>query len=201
MPEPTSEISEELKEMIIPELKDHLDPDSWQYIPQMFSQVVYTYPEGVPLVTLWPVYNFPAMQFNCNNGQYVGLTTWDYIQTVDADAQQRENEAREAKELLESVLMYYHKTEYNSITDYDKVIDHRVEMQIDGQTIYKYNCPAQTIYLDTNHYPITYDKQKVDNEYYYYCFDDIDDEITDDDIDRYKYKIPYEWKRTSIYDE
>ena len=195
MPEPTGEISEELKEMIIPHLKEHLDPDSWDYIPQMFEQVVYTQPGVVPLVTLDPIYDYPAMQFSCITGEFMELTNWDYIVALDESEETAEREARELVETIETALRHYHKQEYQVATDYEKVINNREEIEMDGYRLYKYNCPGQTIYLDDTMYPVSYENQLVEGDWYYYNFSDepVDPELRQYDL--YDYKISFEWKR------
>lgn len=194
MPEPTNDISEELKELITPHLKDHLDPDSWDYIPQMFNQVVYTQPGEVPYVTLYPISDFPAMQFSCITGEFMELTSWEYVQMVDVDAQTAEREHIEMIETITSALQHYHKPDYQIMTDYEKVIENRKELTVNGNILYQYNCPLQTIYLDESNYPISYKNQRVEGDYYYYYFGD--DEVDPDvDTDKYSYKVDYEWKR------
>lgn len=199
----TSSITPELRELIEPHLKECLLEEDWQYIDDMFSEVVYTYPNGVGLVTLKPHSDYvPAMEFSTVTGEFVELTDWDYVQTVDAEAQLVEEEQRIAMEATISALKHYHKLEYQTITDYDKVIDSRVELTVNSTTLYKYDCPCQTIYLKADNYPITYDRQKVVGDYYYYNFsDNTPTSETEDELDLYKYKVKYEWKRnTNIWE-
>ena len=194
------QITEEEKELITPHLKEHLDPDSWDMINYLFSfGVVHTYPEGMHYITV-NVPGFPAMQFNAENGEFTELTTWEYVQTVDTDAQLEEFEKEELIETITLALKHYHKTEFQIMTDYTKVILNRTELTVNNQTIYKYECPAQPIYLTEDNYPITYDKQKVDAEYYYYIFENNLGSYGDtDDVTQYTFRVPYEWKRNSIW--
>ena len=197
----TSTITEELKEMIIPHLKEHMsDTTMWQYFDDMFSEVVYTQPAGIPLVALKPPLEDEgiSMQFSCIDGDFVEITDWEYIQTVDVAAQTAEREARELVETISSVLKHYHKVEYQVMTDYEKVISNRTTLAVDNTTVYKYDCPMQTIYLNGQHYPITYGNQRVDEDYYYYNFNDPN--MTSDDVDFYTYKVKYEWKRDNVWD-
>lgn len=195
-PEP---ITEELRELIEPHLKEHLTEDEYQYIDTMFSEVVYTYPNGVPLVTLKPpLEGYPAMQFSKITGEFMEITLWDYIQTVDAEAQLEAEEQRVAKEATINALMHYHKLEYQMITDYSKVYDNRTTIILDNVTLYKYECVAQTIYLKEDNYPVSYDKQAVDNDWYYYNFD-TNLAQSSDEKKVYTHRVSYEWKRNTIW--
>lgn len=97
-------------------------------------------------------------------------------------------------ETITCALKHYHATRYHGITDYTKVINAREEISINNTTVYKYPCPCQTIYLDENHYAITYDKQYIIDNYYYY---DFNPDTTDDIAGTYEQIGTYEWKRTS----
>ena len=80
------EITTEERELIEPHLKEHLDEDSWQYIEDIFDYgVIHTYPEGTHFITLY-IPNFPCMQFSAETGEFAELTTWDYVENVDAQA-------------------------------------------------------------------------------------------------------------------
>lgn len=189
-------ITEEEKELITPHLKEHLDPDSWFMIDDLFSYgVVHTYPEGMHYITI-RVPNFPAMQFNAINGEFTELTDWDYIVTVDVDAQIAENEEQDMIQEVEAALRHYHKQDFQIFTDYEKVFKNRTSLVVDNQTIYKYDCPMQTIYLNSDNYPITIGNQKVDANYYYYIFDHNLGAGDVEDVTQYTYKVKYEWKRT-----
>ena len=95
--------------------------------------------------------------------------------------------------VVSRILRFYHKPELRQITDYEQTVTLGTEITVNGETIMSYPCPMQTIYLNENGYPITYDRQKVDPEKnaYYYKFTDED---VDDDI-AYEYICQYEWKR------
>lgn len=77
-------INNELKEKIIPNLKIHLQRNDWKYVEMMFSEVYYTYFEGLGRVTLMPHPNAGdiAMQFSSLTGSFIEITSWDYIKTV-----------------------------------------------------------------------------------------------------------------------
>ena len=191
-------ITPELRTLIEPHLKECLDPSIWYLMDDMFEQVVYTQPGEVPYVTLYPCGDWPAMQFSCITGEFTELTSWEYVVNLDVEAQTAEREARELVETISSALKHYHKVEYQKVTDYEKVISNRTSLTVDGTTVYRYDCPMQTIYLNGQHYPITYGNQRVDEDYYYYNFNDPS--MTSDDVDFYTYKVKYEWKREHVWD-
>ena len=96
------------------------------------------------------------------------------------------------------ILKHYHKPGYREITDYDKVVELGVPLEVEEDTIMAYPCPGQTIYInpDTG-YAVTYQRQKVSSEddaYYYAWIEDYDPE---DDMS-YEYVTTYEWKNTSL---
>lgn len=80
----------ELRDKIEYELKDRLEGYTEELIQKMLNEVVYTYPDGHPVVTCNPCGEWPAMQFSCMTGEFVGLTPWDYIQEVNIDRQLEE---------------------------------------------------------------------------------------------------------------
>jgi hypothetical protein len=191
----TEEITTELRALIEPHLREVLLEEDYDLIDDMFSEVVYTQPEGIPLVALMPPQGDGiSLQFSCLTGEFVELTDWDYVQTVDVEEQERAHRLEDMCGAIETALRHYHKEEYQTVTDYQKVIDNRTELTVDGVTLYKYDCPLQTIYLKEDNYPVTYGNQKVDSTYYYYTFSEsnIDPEH---DVDKYTYKVSYEWKR------
>ena len=96
-------------------------------------------------------------------------------------------------ETITCALMHYHATRYHLITDYTKVILSREEITVNNTTIYKYPCPCQTIYLDSEHYAVTYDKQHVIDDKYYYDFNPDMEDIAG----TYEEIGSYEWKRNS----
>ena len=196
----TEKITQELREKIEPYLRERVDEDLWNRRDEMFEEVVYTQPEVIPLVTLKPLLdNTPAMQFSCITGELMELTDWDYIQTVDYDAQIEEHELRESIELVCSILRFYHHRDYRSITDYEKAYNNRVELKVNEDTVYRYDLPFQTIYLNSENYPITLGDQLVQDNKYYYNFDD--EETDTDDPTGYTYICRYEWKRNKSGDE
>lgn len=79
-------ISEDLKKLILPNLKLHLDEIDFQYIDTMFSECYKTYPEGrnTPWVTLKPHPHAGtiAMQFSMLTGSFMEITDWNYIKTI-----------------------------------------------------------------------------------------------------------------------
>jgi hypothetical protein len=191
----TEEITPELRALIEPHLREVLLEEDYDLVDDMFSEVVYTQPEGIPLVALMPPHGEGiSLQFSCLTGEFVELTDWDYVQTVDVEEQERAHRLEDMRGAIETALRHYHKEEYQTVTDYQKVIDNRTELTVDGVTLYKYDCPLQTIYLKEDNYPVTQGNQKVDSTYYYYTFSgsNIDPEH---DVDKYTYKVSYEWKR------
>lgn len=192
-------LPDELRELIGPHLREILLSDygeiTDEIIEDMFNEVVFTYPDGMHLVTLNPCGELPAPQFNVYTGEFVELTNWDYIQTVDVEAQILENEHRELIEKVSGVLNHYLSNEYKILSNYEIIIDNRREITVHGETIYAYDCPCQTIYLDENLYAVTYDRQKVEDDKYYYNFTSIESNPNMKDI--YTYIAPYEWKRST----
>lgn len=204
------EILPEHRVLVEPHLRERLN-EYWQSrMDEMFAEVVYTYPEGYPLVTLNPLGEFPAMQFSCITGDYCELTSWDYIQTVDTEEQQRQAEEQLYWELVASVIEYYHTLEFRATADYDRIARSRTvnsEATSEyGETIYEYNCPSQDIYLTAEHYPVTWGEQFVDSEQKWYMYNfntamSISDIVLEDDESTLSiYKIPYEWKREEVGD-
>ena len=96
----------------------------------------------------------------------------------------------EERRTLHNVLEHYHKLEYHRVTDYDKVIDACEEHEEENILIFP--CPCQTIYLDSDFYAVTYGKQYVIEDGYYYDFNP-DTEL--ETAGTYTYINPYEWKR------
>ncbi len=86
------------------------------------------------------------------------------------------------------------------ITDFKQVINDREALTVAGKTIYKYECPVQTIYLNEDGYAVNYEKQIItSDEYgimqYYYLFITGDPErvaLEAEHITR------WEWKRNFI---
>lgn len=194
MPEPEA-ISEELQELLIPHLKEALREEDWQYIPDMLEEGVFTTTEdGNTLVTPTPLFEGePAMQFSTVSGEFVDLTDWDYIvEYVNPPSPDY------SKDETICALQHYHKREYQTITDYSKVYDNRTTLTVNSITLYKYDCPSQTIYLKEDNYPVTYGNQAVDETYYYYNFDE-NLAGTSDESSLYEYKVTYEWKRNTIW--
>jgi len=186
-------ITEEERELIKPHFKESLDPDSWDMIDGLLDYgVVHTYPDGVHFISV-RVPGFAAMQFAADTGEFAELTDWDYILTVDTEAQLEELEEQERLIQIETALRHYHNVDYQVMTDYQKVISNRGTLTVNNTTVYKYECPLQTIYLKEDNYPITIDRQRVDSDYYYYNFGP--DVVESDDVPEYTYKVRYEWKR------
>lgn len=94
---------------------------------------------------------------------------------------------------FERIVKHYHKPDYKQITDYTKVVENKTTTVVDGETIYVFEAPGQTIYLNEEGYPITIGKQMSDaenNQYLYKWYNTPDA--------TYYYVAPYEWKRTSL---
>lgn len=77
-------ISEDLKKLILPNLKLHLDNQDYRYIDEMFSECYKTYPQGKPnpWITLKPITGPIAMQFSMLTGSFMEITDWNYIKTI-----------------------------------------------------------------------------------------------------------------------
>ena len=77
-------ISDELKQLILPHLRDHLMEQDWKYIEDMFTEVYFTKFAGVPRVTLKPHPELGeiAMQFDYLTGTFLEITQWDYIKEI-----------------------------------------------------------------------------------------------------------------------
>lgn len=74
-------ISEDLKQKIIPHLLEMLDESEKKYVDEMFSEVYYTNYDGLERVTLKPHPGAGdiAVQFYVLNGNFIELTSWNYI--------------------------------------------------------------------------------------------------------------------------
>ena len=188
-----------LKDKVRPHLKEHLDPDSWGFVEDILTEGVYTYPHGDKFVTL-NIPGFPAMQFDCATGEFMELTNWDYIQTVDVEAQLAEAQRQAELETLEVVLTHYLRWDLRICADFETIIAHRKTLTVNGVTVYEYPCPGQTIYLKEDMYPITYGKQRVKGDRYQYNFmDETGDPSEADDL--YTDIARYEWQRNSIFED
>ena len=101
-------------------------------------------------------------------------------------------------ETITCALKHYLQTNFQLITDFTKVIQNRTELEVEidntTMTLYKYECPGQTIYLDNTHYPWTYDNQLVVNDEYLY---DFNEDNLEDTPGTYTYINTSEWQRTS----
>lgn len=99
---------------------------------------------------------------------------------------------------LEHILEHYHKPALRRVTDYEKVVDNAEEIEVNGDTLHKYTLPAQTIYLNEEGYPVTYENQKVDipqNAYFYRW--NTDPEVEEDIA--FEYVAPYEYMKGEDY--
>lgn len=91
-------------------------------------------------------------------------------------------------------LKHYLAQEYHCATNFAEVIKNRVEV---NTNLFRYNCTVQTIYLTAENYAVSYDKQHIiDNMYYY----DFNTGTAEDTAGTYTYINTYEWKRGSIYE-
>lgn len=75
-------------------------------------------------------------------------------------------------ETIKSALWHYHLNKYHRITDYNKVVENREQVD---ENIYYYPCPLQDVYLDNDAYAVTYGRQSVYFKYY-----NEDDELLTD---------------------
>lgn len=108
-------------------------------------------------------------------------------------------------EVIEEVtyaLKHYLYEWYKDICDYETVIRNRKEIIIDVNgvetTIYAYECPCQTVYLNSLHYPMSYGRQHIVNDEYYYDFNIVEDDDAGEDAGTYTYINTTEWKKTDI---
>lgn len=73
-------------------------------------------------------------------------------------------------EYFEHIVEFYHKAEYRMITDYEKVVENKTTTTLDGETIYVFEAPGQTIYLNEDGYAVTIGPQMVDGEHNQYLY-------------------------------
>lgn len=91
---------------------------------------------------------------------------------------------------FEHVVEYYHRSVYRQVTDYSQVVASKTTTSLDGETLYVFEPPGQTIYLTGEGYPVTIGNQMVDaNMKAYYYRRNTNEE--------YEYICPYEWFRTN----
>lgn len=190
----------DIKELIEQNLQQDLEPVDYDKIPMMLSEIYLTRVENIPRLTLKPFEGDIAMQYSCYDGTFLELTSWEYIQTVGTLVSDETNVDYEpaSNEIIAQVLNHYLKDEYKILADFTLVIDNRRELTVNDRVVYAYDCPMQTIYLTTENYPVTYGKQLVKDEKYYYNFSNSNADATE--IDLFTYIAPYEWKRNSIFD-
>lgn len=95
------------------------------------------------------------------------------------------------------IVKHYHKPSYRQITDYNEVVANKTTTTLDGDTIYVFPAPGQTIYLREDGYAVTIGNQKVDpvNDNYYYKWN-LDPNVEEDTA--FEYVTRYEWKNTSL---
>ncbi|WP_455644822.1 hypothetical protein [Methanosphaera sp.] len=74
-------IDNELKNLIIPNLKIHLPEDQWDNIEVMFSECYVTIEEGVKVVTLTPLQEGLALQFDFITGTFFDICDWNDVKT------------------------------------------------------------------------------------------------------------------------
>ena len=99
-------------------------------------------------------------------------------------------------ETLEHIVEFYHKPELRAITDYEKVVENKTTISVDGETILVFEPPMQRIYLTTEGYPIDIGNQRVDiNKNIYYYRWNMDPNVEEDTA--FEYVAPYEWLRTN----
>lgn len=90
---------------------------------------------------------------------------------------------------FEHIVEHYHRSIYHKITDYEKVVANKTTTSLDGETLYVFEAPGQTIYLNNEGYPVTIGNQMVDANMkaYYYRRNANED---------FEYICPYEWLKT-----
>lgn len=67
----------------------------------------------------------------------------------------------EEKEGLIRILHHYLRNDLCELTDFEKVIETRTPLTINNEQCYQYNCPIQTIYLNTEGYAVDYKRQHI----------------------------------------
>ena len=81
-------IDNELKELILPQLKLHLDEAHWNEIEMMFEEVYVTHSEGQNIICLHPGtdqgegYSGISLMFTELTGAYYDMGQWEYIKKV-----------------------------------------------------------------------------------------------------------------------
>lgn len=94
-------------------------------------------------------------------------------------------------EATTTALQYYLTGVYVDITDFETIINNRTEPT---PGIYQYDCPGQTLWLNSENYAVTYGRQKVTDGKVYYKW--TNDTTIEEDL-AYEYHCPLEWKKTS----
>lgn len=73
-------ISNELKNLILPNLKLHLPEDRYQYIDQFFTECYLTIEEGQQIVSLTPVIDDGlSLQFDFLTGTFFDIVNWEEV--------------------------------------------------------------------------------------------------------------------------
>ena len=93
-------------------------------------------------------------------------------------------------EAISTALQFYLRGVYTDITDFETIVQNRTEP---SPGIFQYNCPGQTIWLNSENYAVTYERQRIQNGKYYYKW--TDDPSVEDDM-AFEYVCKYEWKKT-----
>ena len=77
-------IKDKLKQLILPNLREHLMEQDWPYIEEMFTETYFTKHDGIARVTLKPHPDAGniAMQFDYMTGTFVEITMWSYIKEI-----------------------------------------------------------------------------------------------------------------------
>lgn len=81
-------INEELKKLIMPQLKLHLAEEHWKEIEVMFEEVYVIYENGQNIICLNPGstqgdgYGEISLMFTELTGAYYDMGQWDYIKKV-----------------------------------------------------------------------------------------------------------------------
>ena len=76
-------ISNELKNLILPNLKLHLPEDEYQYIDQFFTECYLTIEEGQKVVSLAPILDDElSLQFDYLTGTFFDIIPWEYVKKM-----------------------------------------------------------------------------------------------------------------------
>ena len=97
-------------------------------------------------------------------------------------------------DMLEYPLKHYINPVFRGVLNYRKTILNRTEVE---EGVYEYDTPGRYIYLDSEGYAVTYERQKVVDDKVYYKFTDLLD-VPEDMA--FEFVATLEWKKTKSHD-